>query len=207
MPKKIVILSGSVSTGKTTLAENLVSRFGATLLKTRQFLKKRGARVASERGALQKFGERLDKRTKGAWVCEDLMEAVKTLSEDAVVVLDSARILGQVNAIREAYGQRVFHVHLRAGIEELRIRYARRQSDEIKELSSYDAVQANETERKVPRLAPFADVVIDTDRCTAQDVLIRVASHLGLFGREYLRLVDVIVGGQYGSEGKGQIAA
>jgi hypothetical protein len=28
-----------------------------------------------------------------------------------------------------------------------------------------------------------------------------------LYGREYLRLVDVVVGGQFGSEGKGQIAA
>src|SRR6185437_9765575 len=207
MPKKIVILSGSISSGKTTLAENLVCRFGITLLKTRQFLKRRGSNVASERTALQEFGERLDKRTKGAWVCEDLIEAVKPLAEDAIVVLDSVRIPGQVNAIREAYGQRVFHVHLRAGIEELRIRYARRPTDEIKELASYDVVQANATERKVPRLAAFADVVIDTDRCTAQDVLIRVASHLGLFGREYLRLVDVVVGGQYGSEGKGQVAA
>src|SRR5262249_7496585 len=33
--------------------------------------------------------------------------------------------------------------------------------------------------------------------------LVRAASYLGLYGREYLRLVDVFVGGQYGSEGKG----
>jgi len=196
-----------VSSGKTTLAENLVDRFGVTLFKTRQFLKKRGAHIASERSALQEFGEKLDKRTKGTWVCEALLEAVSPLKEDIVVVLDAVRMIGQVNAIREAYGQRVFHVHLTASIEELRARYARRQSDEIKELSSYDAVQANRTERNVPRLAAIADVVVETDRCTVQDVLIRVASHLGLFGREYLRLVDVVVGGQYGSEGKGQISA
>jgi adenylosuccinate synthase len=67
-------------------------------------------------------------------------------------------------------------------------------------------VLANDTERRVPKLAVIADVVIETDRCTVNDVLIRAASHLGLYGREYLRLVDVIVGGQYGSEGKGQVA-
>jgi adenylosuccinate synthase len=35
---------------------------------------------------------------------------------------------------------------------------------------------------------------------------VRVASHLGYFGRAYDRL-DVLVGAQYGSEGKGNIAA
>ena len=37
--------------------------------------------------------------------------------------------------------------------------------------------------------------------------MVKVASHLGLYGRHYERLVDVIVGGQYGSEGKGHIAS
>lgn len=35
----------------------------------------------------------------------------------------------------------------------------------------------------------------------------RAATHLGLYGREYLPLVDVVVGGEYGSEGKGHIAS
>src|ERR1035437_3110407 len=52
-----------------------------------------------------------------------------------------------------------------------------------------------------------ADVVIDTVRNTADDVLARAASRLGLYGSSSERLVDVIVGGQYGSEGKGHIVA
>jgi adenylosuccinate synthase len=208
MPRKIVILSGSVSSGKTTLAENLVRRFAASLFKTRHFLQKRGGPgVASARDALQEFGEKLDKSTKGKWVCDDFLEAAATLPQDALAVLDSLRMLGQINAIREAYGPRVVHVHLTASLQELRARYARRQSDDIKELASYDEVLANRTERNVPKLEQFADVVIETDHCTKQDVLIRVASHLGLFGGECLRLVDVVVGGQYGSEGKGQVSA
>jgi len=50
-------------------------------------------------------------------------------------------------------------------------------------------------------------VVIDTRACTPADVLVRAATHLGLYTREYGRLVDVIVGGQFGSEGKGHIAS
>ena len=35
----------------------------------------------------------------------------------------------------------------------------------------------------------------------------RAATHLGLYSRAYGRRVDVIVGGQYGSEGKGHITS
>ena len=96
--------------------------------------------------------------------------------------------------------------HLHASDAELTRRYEGRTKD-IDELASYSDVKKNTTEREVSRLAEIADVVIDSERCTELDVLIRSASHLGLFGREYLRLVDVLVGGQYGSEGKGHLVS
>lgn len=210
MPRKVVILSGSVSSGKTTLADNLVRRFkpNVEVFKTRDFLQKRGGTdVAADRAALQAFGEKLDKQTRGRWVCDDFIEAIKGFPENAVVILDAVRMRGQVEAIREAYGQLVFHIHLTANLEVLASRYAHRPPGKIRELRSYDEVLANKTERNVPKLEEIADAVIETDRCTIQDVFIRAASHLGLFGWECLRLVDVIIGGQYGSEGKGQIAS
>src|SRR5205823_12803866 len=53
----------------------------------------------------------------------------------------------------------------------------------------------------------IADIVIHTERCTAADVLVRAASHLRLLGTKSTGYVDVLIGGQYGSEGKGQIAS
>jgi adenylosuccinate synthase len=50
---------------------------------------------------------------------------------------------------------------------------------------------------------------LQTDRrssCTEADVEVRTAAHLGLSGRAGSALVDVVVGGQYGSEGKGNVA-
>jgi adenylosuccinate synthase len=126
--------------------------------------------------------------------------------EAAFVIVDSVRIEPQIEAIREAYGPRVFHIHLEASDAELARRYNNRQKD-IEELESYRDVKKNKTEREATRLAEIADVVINSEQCTELDVLIRAASHLGLFGREYLRLVDVLVGGQYGSEGKGHIVS
>jgi adenylosuccinate synthase len=52
----------------------------------------------------------------------------------------------------------------------------------------------------------MADISVDTDRDGLEDVIIRVASQLGLRDREHAPSVDVVVGGEYGSEGKGNIA-
>lgn len=68
-------------------------------------------------------------------------------------------------------------------------------------------LRVNRTERDVDTLSAIADIVIDTQRNTDTDVLVRVATRLGLYGRGVERLVDVLVGGQYGSEGKGHVAS
>ena len=47
--------------------------------------------------------------------------------------------------------------------------------------------------------------VVSTDRCTKDAVLVRATALLNLYPRCSTNLVDVIVGGQYGSEGKGNI--
>ena len=211
MPKLIVLLSGRVCAGKTTLARNLSASFAEKYklrhLKTFDFLKRLGSEIEQKRDAMQRFGERLDRRTGGAWVCQELLNEAQGYDDDAIVVLDSVRVVGQIEAIRKAFGKRVIHIHLDANLAELEKRYKRRNHGEITELASYVEVQKNKTEQNVPKLEKVADVVIWTDRCTEEDVLIRTASHLGLYGREYLRLVDVLVGGQFGSEGKGQIAS
>ena len=71
---------------------------------------------------------------------------------------------------------------------------------------SYKEVRSNDTERLVGRLGEVADVVIDSDLCNEPDVFVRAACHLRLYGEQSTGYVDVIIGGQYGSEGKGQVA-
>jgi adenylosuccinate synthase len=51
-------------------------------------------------------------------------------------------------------------------------------------------------------LRSIADIVISTDLCDQEDVLVRAVSHLDLFPQgTFNRSVDVLVGAQYGSEG------
>jgi adenylosuccinate synthase len=204
MPLSIVVLSGAVATGKTTLAEQLEERFDARRIGSHELLV---ARLAEgdrrDRPALQAFGEALDRESDGRWLADDVAVAASRLPEGAIVVVDSARTLGQVEALRQAYGRRVTHVHLYAPNDELRRRYKRRRG---RDLPSYEDVRSNATEAAIDSLIDDADVVIDTSRSTASDVAVRAASHLGLTSRDTGRLVDVIVGGQYGSEGKGHVA-
>jgi adenylosuccinate synthase len=214
---QIVLLSGSVASGKTTLCDQLTKQFiheNVHVLKTKQLIKdlanKRiGKELPPERRALQNFGDRLDRETKGQWVRDALTTLVNrhtTIEPSSVFIVDAARIPLQIKAIREAYGFAVTHIHLTAPPEELADRYKHRSSG-LRELKSFADVERNPTESRVRQLERIADVVIDTKLCTPSDVLVRAATHLGLFTREYGRLVDVVVGGQFGSEGKGHIAS
>ncbi len=207
MAKLIVLLSGHVASGKSTLAKLLEVEFDFHVVKTWQLLNTVRPDVAQDRKSLQELGEELDRKTNGQWVVEQLGSFVSSIEPDALVVVDAVRIQDQIDGVRKGFGKIVKHIHLHAPKATLTKRYRKRSGKPIKEFKSYTQVLRNPTEKDVPKLASAADIVVDTTRNTEKDVLIRAACHLGLYGRGYERVVDVLVGGQYGSEGKGQVSA
>jgi len=116
----IVVLSGNVGAGKTTLARLLATRFKAVHVKTHDLLNSLGPDVPQERRALQVYGELLDKRTEGTLVRDGLQRVVRGFPDEPIFVLDSVRIPQQVEAIRSSYGRKVVHVHLTADLATLR---------------------------------------------------------------------------------------
>jgi len=205
MARQIIVLSGPIVAGKSTLAAALEKRFGVIRFKTQNLiLARKGTEL--DRAALQKAGEALDRETGGVWVAHDLSRPVTDLPDHARILVDSVRLATQVEGIRRAFGQRVVHVHLTAPESVLSDRYAARITP-MREFPTYADVRADPTEAAIDTLAQIADIVIDTSRSTPDDVIVRVAAQLGFYGREYDRLVDVLVGGEFGSEGKGQISA
>ena len=208
MSFRVIAISGPVASGKTSLAAGLGNRFAdVAVFKTHEMIRAEQPAVEFERSALQLAGSRLDSRSVGRWLGQAVSRAVLNLpQEPAYVIVDSCRIEGQVDGLRELFGNRVVHVHLTASDEELARRYRRRPS-RMRELDSYAQVRADPTEANVHHLAEIADIVVDTERCDDKDVVVRAAAKLGLYGRSYSRLVDVLVGGQWGSEGKGHIAS
>ena len=209
MDRRIILLSGPVASGKSMLARRLSGQFDMRLMRTSDWLR---ARVAESdqagRATLQSLGDHLDRQTQGRWILDNLSIALSDTDTSTSIVVDSVKIQGQIDAIRDTYGPIVTHIHMTAPLDVLTARYDGRQrfsnnSDSL----SYDDVRSNSTERLVDGLGDIADIVIDSNRCTEEDVLVRVACHLRLQGEDSRGYVDVVVGGQYGSEGKGQIAA
>jgi adenylosuccinate synthase len=211
----IVALSGEIGAGKTTLANVLRDKYGFSILKTREALdhwakskKFRQKKNEDYRMFLQRIGETLDKDTNGQWVLEYFQSKVNNTER---VVIDSVRIVKQIEAFRISYGhQNVIQIHLHVSEKELERRYFNRNSIDLNDLTaiqSYHVYKLNPTESKVKELINDADLVIDTEKTFIDDNIIRVASFLRLLPTVNSGIVDVLIGGQFGSEGKGQIAA
>ena len=203
MPRWIIVLSGPIRSGKTTLATKMSQKFGMRIIKTRQLIESSlGESSPPDRVSLQEHGDKLDRKTKGKWVVNELAKVVRSGESDAAYIIDSVRIPEQVEAIRLAFPP-VTHVHLTANDSDLRRRYDERAARE-KDVVTYDLAKRNITEKKVERLANIADIVIDTAQCTEEDVFVRATSRMSLYKHDS-GIVDILIGGQFGSEGKGQV--
>ncbi len=225
---RVVVISGQVGAGKSTLAQGLADGYDAVHISTKELLQltaeSRGVDLELERSALQRYGAELDAETEGRWVAEAVAakisgapvagRAVERMEEvggddqpTGLYVVDSVRTKEQIDNLRDALGADVVHVHLYSSEKVLAKRYQLRgDASGLKELSSYEEVARDPTEHGVTDLQNDADVAIDTERSNKADVLIRAAAALGLLPDADARLVDVLVGGQYGSEGKGNLA-
>jgi len=201
---RIVVVSGPIAAGKTTLSQLLSTRHNFRLVSTRELIHAASSSKAPlDRVANQKVGDALDRKTKGEWV----LRGLRDVPPEESIVVDAVRAKIQIDEIRKSFGSyRVTHLHLTAGAEVLAARYEER-AKRNGETTSYEVAKHNPTEQRIEQLAREADVLIDTERASRDDVVVRLASHLGLYGRGTERLVDVMVGGQYGSEGKGHVAS
>ena len=203
--RHIIALSGPIASGKSELAQRLADQHGVRLISTGDLIRQAKPDVPNERSAPQAAGEALDRATGGKWVANALSELADG-SNQSNVVIDSIRIEAQVDALRLAFGTIVTHIHLTAADAELERRYLERPA-QMREFNSYKEVRQSPTEGSVGSLAAIADVVVQTDRCDQDDVFVRAVAQLSLYPRAPFPLVDVLVGAQYGSEGKGNIAA
>lgn len=205
---KVILISGHISSGKSTLASGLAVRYDMDIFKTNEILKTRlGSRVAADRQGLQREGERLDVRTRGRWVADELIAWLRQAPRKSYVVVDAVRTFEQIQSIRDTFGPLVTHIHLEAPRSVLAKRYQHRSRRSLENAGSYDQAQDDKTEIAVDNLRDAADTVIDTKLCTIDDVLVRAACHLSVYRYGQNGYVDVLIGGQYGSEGKGQVCA
>jgi adenylosuccinate synthase len=203
----IVLLSGRVASGKSSLAKQVVLRHEAELVETRDLIRIARPRVGVGREGLKRAGDALDRETDGAWIATALVRLIEERRDPSgggIFVVDSIRIPEQARAIRKVYGPNVHHIHLVAHTDELARRYGERNRDGEGAVP-YQRVAAGKTERRSGEVEALADIVIQTDHCSHDSVRVRAMAILDVHCRRTEPLVDVLVGGQYGSEGKGNI--
>lgn len=203
---KIILLSGPICAGKSTFCDQIESKQNVQVISSRDLIKALVPGVGDTRVALQRAGNRLDREKGGSWVNEAFAQIVSENDAQSgrIIVFDAARTADQISTIRDGFGASVFHIHFTAPAHVLKKRYEARGSDDLA-LTPYERAKANPTEKAVEELAELADVVVDTARCSEASVYVRATALLGLYPRGLHTNVDVLVGGQYGSEGKGNI--
>ena len=203
MTVRIILLSGAVSSGKSTLSRSLMESEGALVFRTREVLQRRvPPELAGDRKELQSTGDQFDRDSNHLWVLAEFKNWRETVDGSKPAVVDSVRTLDQVNSFRAEFGPSVVHVHLTAPVGQLEERFNKRQQGQSK-IYPFAEVRSNPTEQNIEALAKVADLVVNTFRCTEADVLTRTNSHLGVrhtTGRGY---VDVVVGGQVRERGEG----
>jgi adenylosuccinate synthase len=199
----VLVLSGAVASGKTTLAKNLSELESAEHLSTSGLISAASGRELS-RSELQQLGMAPGYRD-GTWLVDAVSRLADRLPASSVLVVDAVRTLGQVQQLRGAGSGRwcILHVHLTGEDQRLAARHHARSGEGAR---TWDEVMRAPAEAAASLLESEADVLIDTTGTAPADVAVRVAARIDRARMRRGGYVDVLVGGQWGSEGKGNLA-
>jgi len=174
-PDIVLLLSGPVSVGKTTLRDSLMAAYGFGAIRSSAYLRELAAKQAggTRRLDLQELGDRLDDQTDYRWVVDAV--AVPAMTAEPAIgrwLFDAVRKKRQVEHFRAAFGHTVFHLHLNAPEAVLRERYEQRLLAQGQPVSgAYDSAVAHDNELQSRALIHLADATVQTYPGTNDEVL------------------------------------
>lgn len=185
-PALLLLLSGAVGGGKTSVAQALLGEHDFRKVSTSSYLSGLAASqgLKNEREILQRLGDDLDVATDFSWpvrVAASQVEASNAPPTQAWL-LDAVRKPQQIAHFRAAFPS-VFHVHITAPEDVLRARYEQRQllpgSRDANGI--YDQLISHPNEIASRGLASLADAVYDSNKLTAWEIaadIVRMAREL-----------------------------
>lgn len=183
-PSSIVLLSGPIAVGKSSVASELVGAHGFHSIRTSQFLVAlaTSSGTGTSRSDLQELGDEFDRKTDFRWVIDRV--AVPAFRANPQVhrwLVDSVRKRAQVAHFRESFREGVLHVHFTAPECILEPRYESRRmqlQESGAEQPSYTAAIAHANEVAARELHAAADLVVDLSQVCARDAALVIVHRL-----------------------------
>lgn len=179
--KSIVLLSGPIAVGKSSVATELVSAHGFRSIRTGPFLAALATStgIGTSRTDLQQLGDKLDRDTEYRWVIDEVAASAFDASPDVQCwLLDCVRKAQQVAHFRAQFGSLVLHVHFTApeGVLEARYESRRAQLTEPVLHPPYAAAICHANEVAARGLVSLADLVLDLADASPRDVALAIVS-------------------------------
>lgn len=165
--KFVLLLSGSIASGKSSVANELVRQYGFCSVGTGRYL----AGLCEEKGLestrlnLQNLGDDLDTKTAFQWPITVASHSIEQNPKIDKWLLDSVRKQQQVANFRDRFGAQVLHVHLYAPEDILKARYDSRLKSNAANLNSVSYAKAIDHPNEIAArsLGCLANLTFDTD--------------------------------------------
>lgn len=185
-PALLLLLSGPVGGGKTSVAQALLGEHDFRKVSTSSYLSALAASqgLENEREILQRLGDDLDLATDFSWPVRMAASQVEASNAPATQMwlLDAVRKPQQIAHFRAAFPA-ILHVHVSAPEDVLRTRYEQRQlvPGSRDSHGTYDQLISHPNEIASRGLAALADAVYDSNKLTAREIaadIVRMAREL-----------------------------
>lgn len=171
VPEVLVLLSGPIGGGKTTLREELITAHGFKPVRSSGFLRQLAAQRgwADNRTNLQNLGDELDSHADYRWLIDQVCRpAFAADPSHRCWLIDAVRKQRQVEHFRATFDDAVVHVHVTAPEVVLRKRYEARGDP-----TPYDVAVRHDNEIASRSLGEMADIVVDTSIESPMDGALR----------------------------------
>lgn len=179
----ILLLSGPVAVGKSSIARVLCEDHGFTSIRSGRYLERAAAKAGlpTSRRALQCLGDSLDAKTDYSWIVDEVARpAISTMPEKALWLLDCVRKQRQVEHFRSNFPGCVQHAHLVADEATLEARYTHRLAlgGEYLGNTPYSEAKVHPNEISSRQLKTISDAIFDVNTLEPASIAVAITERL-----------------------------